>query len=89
MHADLKYPRVCLSSFQLRSLLDLHIISEAEISPADTFITMVIKKASDKHISKYRRNISRTLVGNKLADHSDGIGASPVGAAPTPSSFSI
>ena len=33
-------------------------------------------------------NISRTLVGNKIVDHSDVIGALPVGAAPTTSSFS-
>ena len=33
-------------------------------------------------------NISRTLVGNKNVDHSDVVGASPVGAAPTISSFS-
>ena len=34
-------------------------------------------------------NISRTLVGNKIVDHSDVVGASPVGAAPTTSSFSL
>ena len=28
-------------------------------------------------------NIRRTLVGNKIVDHSDVFGASPVGAAPT------
>ena len=34
-------------------------------------------------------NISRTFVGNKIVDHSDAVGASPVGAAPpTTSSFS-
>ena len=33
-------------------------------------------------------NISRTLAGNKTVDHSDVVGASPVGAAPTTSSFS-
>ena len=33
-------------------------------------------------------NIRRTLVGNKIVDHSDVVGASPVGAAPTTSSFS-
>ena len=33
-------------------------------------------------------NISRTLVDNKIVDHSDVVGASPVGAAPTTSSFS-
>ena len=39
---------------------------------------------------KYRQvsNIRRTLVGNKIVDHSDVIGASPVGAAPTTSTFS-
>ena len=33
-------------------------------------------------------NISRTLFGNKIVDHSDVFGASPAGAAPTTSSFS-
>ena len=33
-------------------------------------------------------NISRTAVGNKIVDHSDVVGASPVGAAPTTSLFS-
>ena len=38
----------------------------------------------------YRKtyNISRTLVGNKIVDNSDVVGASPAGAAPTTSSFS-
>ena len=31
-------------------------------------------------------NIRRTLVGNNIVDHSDVVGASPVGAAPTTSS---
>ena len=41
-------------------------------------------------LSAYRKvsNIRRTLVGNKIVDHSDVVGASPVGAAPTTSSFS-
>ena len=39
---------------------------------------------------EYRKvsNIRRTFVGNKIVDHSDVVGASPVGAAPTTSSFS-
>ena len=39
---------------------------------------------------EYRKisNIRRTLVGNNIVDHSDVVGASPVGAAPTTSSFS-
>ena len=38
----------------------------------------------------YRKTskIRRTPVGNKIVDHSDVVGASPVGAAPTTSSFS-
>ena len=37
----------------------------------------------------YRKtsNIRRTLVGNKIADNSDVVGASPVGVASTTSSF--
>ena len=33
-------------------------------------------------------NIRRTFVGKEIVDHSDVVGASPVGAAPTTSSFS-
>ena len=42
------------------------------------------------HVIVYRKvsYIRRTLVGNKIVDHSDVVGASPVGAAPTTSSFS-
>ena len=32
-------------------------------------------------------NISHPLVGNKIVDHSDVVGAMPVSAAPTTSSF--
>ena len=44
----------------------------------------------NKSIRNYRQvsNIRRTFAGNKLVDHSDVVGASPVGAAPTTSSFS-
>ena len=31
-------------------------------------------------------NIRRNLIGNEIVDHSDVVGASPVGAAPTTSS---
>ena len=41
-------------------------------------------------ITVYRKtsNIRRTSVGNKIIDHSNVVGTSPVGAAPTTSSFS-
>ena len=42
----------------------------------------------DNQITVKSLIISHTLVGNKTVDHSDVVGASPVGAAPTTSSFS-
>ena len=41
-----------------------------------------------RHSYSKTSNISRTLVGNKIVDNSDVVEASPVGAAPTTSSFS-
>ena len=38
--------------------------------------------------SQTRLTIRDTRVGNEIVDHSDVVGASPVGAAPTASSFS-
>ena len=48
------------------------------------FDGLIIRYADYRKVS----NIRRTLVGNKIVDHSDVVGASPVGAAPTTSSFS-
>ena len=41
-------------------------------------------------MNKYRQthDIRRTLVNNKIVHYTDVVGASPVGAAPTSSSFS-
>ena len=51
---------------------------------------MLVKGAPGVYYLTYRKtsNIRRTLVGNKIVDHSDVVGASPAGAAPTTSSFS-
>ena len=54
-------------------------------------LTMTKHKPQIFVAQKYYRqtsNISHTLVGSKIVDHSDVIGALPVGAAPTTSSFS-
>ena len=40
------------------------------------------------YINRQVSNIRRTLEGKKIVDNSDVVGASPVGAAPTTSSFS-
>ena len=39
-------------------------------------------------IYRQTSNISHTIVGYKIVDHSDVVGAAPVGTAPTTSSFS-
>ena len=48
------------------------------------------KQPHGKNNGIYRKtsSISRTLASNKIVDNSDVVGASPVGAAPTASSFS-
>ena len=51
-----------------------------------------LTKADALHLNlmpDYRQtsNISRTLVVSKIGDHSDVVGASPVGAAPATSSY--
>ena len=53
------------------------------------FKSLMLHSAAAIPHYKYRQisNIRRTLVGNKIVDHSDIVGASPVGAAPTTSSF--
>ena len=47
-------------------------------------IPLVLKNCINRNTS----NIRRTLIGNKITDTSDVVGAPPVGAAPTTSSFS-
>ena len=45
-------------------------------------------KRLQQNVYRQVSNIRRTLVGNKIVNHSDVVGASPDGAAPTTSSFS-
>ena len=56
----------------------------------DLCIHMAPLAHNELTLGNYRRvsNIRRTLVGNKNVGHSDVVGASHVGAAPTTSSFS-
>ena len=78
-----------------RATKDLWVRTSAPIplKPIDTdeisFLQHVIKNGIPYNIY-YRQtsNISRTLVGNTIDDHSDVVGASAVGAAPTICSFS-
>ena len=56
----------------------------SKLYTSSTFVLQVILHQTYRKTS----NISRTLVENKIVDHSDVVWASPVGAAPTTSSFS-
>ena len=56
------------------------------------FVSSVVKLDHGLSVNckrNYRQtsNIIRTLVGNAIVDHSGVVGAAPVGAAPTTSSF--
>ena len=48
----------------------------------------IAQASTDDKLTLVTVNISRTLVDNKIVDHSAVVEASPVGAAPTTSSFS-
>ena len=67
--------------------IDHYAKSVIPISPA-TILIYISNYRAVCRIYRKVSNISRTLVGNKCVDHSDVVGASPVGAAPTTSSFS-
>ena len=51
-------------------------------------IGISLKNIAQFHVYRETSNISCTLVDNEIVDHSDVVGASSVGAAPTTSSFS-
>ena len=70
--------------------LGLKVITQP-ISPPNRIVSMTACMPPDvKRTKIYRQvsNIRRTLVGNKIVDNSDVVGASPVGAIPTTSSLS-
>ena len=68
-------------NLQFISFLDTDMTQVVEILPQvkQELIYFTYRKTS---------TISRTLIGNKIVDNSYVVGASPVGAAPTTSSFS-
>ena len=68
--------------------------SYIRFSPIGECYTMLYgyrtQKSKHKGINKRSQvsNIRRTAIGNQIVDHSNIVGAPPVGAAPTTSSFS-
>ena len=69
-----------MHSFWLIFIMYHHILITTH--PASHYVIQVYG------IYRKTSNINRTLVGNIIVDNSDVVGASPVGAAPTTSSFS-
>ena len=82
---------ILLHKFNMDGTIDYYDKLLYGISPTHLYITSLpFPLTSRLWNSVYRQvsNISHTLVGNKIVDHSDVVGASPVGAARTTSSFS-
>ena len=65
-------------------IIDIHWFSESTTHTFKFDLLNLWTKNNYRQVS----NIRRTLVGNKIFDHSGVVGASPVGVAPTTSSFS-
>ena len=70
----------------MTQFIDTYVTLGGEELTHKLFSEYIFPKQS--HIYRKVSNISRTLVDNKIVDHSDVVGASPVGAVPTTSSFS-
>ena len=71
--------------------LELKLIVSSGIGIENNGIGIELKKWNWPQPWTHRYTVKsniRPLVGNKIVDHSDVVGASPVGAAPTTSSFS-
>ena len=64
---------------------DLNYVNELEIAKNPSALAYFKISYQVYHQTS---NISRTLVGIKIVDHSDVVGVSPVGTAQTTSSFS-
>ena len=68
-----------------------NILIFAKLQPVESTIaivvTLIFQNILIVNIYPQTSDISDTLIGNKIADHSDVVGASPVNAAPTTSSF--
>ena len=77
--------------YVLKNLQTVSKLSNRRLSNPNHDIKVLIGYLDGIPMCPYYRktsNIRRTLIGNKIVDHSDVVGASPVGAAPPTSSFS-
>ena len=80
---DTDYVEFCSQFDNLRQQMQNFVDSWFD---KDLTVSSNWKKKKDSY--RKTSGISRALVGNKIVDNSDVVGASTVGAAPTTSSFS-
>ena len=90
-YGNIEHQAITWTSVDLPSLKSCDICFMAlsqEILKA-CFQKLIIEMRARSPRKEYRQvsNIRRTLVGNKIVDQADVVGASPVGAAPTTPSF--
>ena len=84
-HSSVIFPTISLNGWLCKCLPTFTQIPEIAGSSLIQYPFSLMYCVFHKH--RKTSNISHTLVGNKIVDHSDVVGASPVGAAPTTSSF--
>ena len=75
------------SSYETNADLLLMLLTMSSVKCRPFCLGLNVRSISTA-IYRQVSNIRRTFVSNKIVDHSDVVGASPVGAAPTTSSFS-
>ena len=72
-----------------RNLWAILTISDKNTNEKMPQILLLLDSVTQTATYRKTSNIRGTLIGNKIVDHLDVVGASPVGAAPTTSSFSM
>ena len=84
------FPGMWISLLKMRRSCDRLIFIMGIPIPQNAIFTLKCPMASGAKVLTYGQTsiMKHTLIGNKVVDHSDVVGASPVGAAPTTSSFS-
>ena len=91
-HSKLKSYDHCVYSSNTKNIIILLFDCEYFVlsSVSTDFLALVWCFVQSCIYVYYRQisNLRHTLIGNKIVDHSDVVDASPVGAAPTTSSFS-
>ena len=81
---------LCIIMFDISKIRPKSILGLVKAQKVLQCLNLMASNLYSDHNYTYHKtsNIRGTLFGNKIVDHSDVVGASPVTAAPTISSFS-